>query len=171
MFPEIGVADLLVATASVGKMMAQNREIAVSHVGLCTADLERSVRFYTEALGFALEHYADVGEPFDVLAELPAIRGRAGFFLQDGLRLELLGYQNPAVVGPSERRPMNQLGLTHLSLLVDDLDTVVERIERLGGRSLPHTRLSLPTGDMIFCTDPDGVRIELRQRVKNLQQA
>jgi catechol 2,3-dioxygenase-like lactoylglutathione lyase family enzyme len=144
--------------------MPQSQGISVSHVGLCTIDLERSVRFYTEALGFALEYYADVGEPFDLLTELPAIRGRAGFFLQDGLRLELLGYERPGVVGTTDRRPMNKVGLTHLSLLVDDLDAVIERIERFGGHVLPQTKLVLPTGDMIFCTDPDGVRIELRQR-------
>lgn len=144
--------------------MSQSQGICISHLGLCTTDLERSVRFYTEALGFVLEHYADVGEPFDVLTELPAISGRAGFFVQDGLRLELLGYESPAVVGTTEPRPMNKLGLTHLSLIVDNLDTVIDRIERFGGRVFPQTKLVLPTGDMIFCTDPDGVRIELRQR-------
>ena len=37
-------------------------EIAVSHVGICTSDLNRSIRFYTEALHFKFEYCVDVGQ-------------------------------------------------------------------------------------------------------------
>jgi lactoylglutathione lyase len=60
---------------------------------------------------------------------------------------------------------MNQLGLTHLSFRVDDLAGVAARIEALGGQLVPSTRTSLDLGgtalDFVYCTDPDGVRIEL----------
>jgi catechol 2,3-dioxygenase-like lactoylglutathione lyase family enzyme len=135
-------------------------------VGLCTSNLERSARFYTEALGFVLEYYVDVGPPFEVLTELPTIRSRVGFFRQEGLRLELAGYDTPDVVGTPERRPMNQLGLTHLSLVVDDIDAVTKRIAALGGHVYPETKVTLPLGQLIFCTDPDGVRIELWQKAE-----
>jgi lactoylglutathione lyase len=60
---------------------------------------------------------------------------------------------------------MNQLGLTHLSLRVDDIDAVAGQIERLGGEVLPTTRTRMGDRssplDFVYCTDPDGVRIEL----------
>jgi predicted enzyme related to lactoylglutathione lyase len=141
--------------------MSDSPKLSISHVGICTSNLERSVRFYTEALGFVPEYYVDVGPPFDVLTELPGIKCRVGFFRQDGLRIELSGYDSPGVVGTPERHPMNQLGITHLSLVVDDLDAVTERISKFGGRVHPETKVATLTGELLFCTDPDGVRLEL----------
>lgn len=51
--------------------MSDSPKLSISHVGICTSNLERSVRFYTEALGFVPEYYVDVGPPFDLLTELP----------------------------------------------------------------------------------------------------
>ena len=80
------------------------------------------------------------------------------------MTIELLCHERPATIGPAERRPMNQLGLTHLSMVVDDLAAAMERIERCGGKALQQTKVKGPAGEMVFCTDPDGVRIELWQK-------
>ena len=141
-------------------------EIAVSHVGICTSDLNRSIRFYTEALHFKFEYCVDVGQPFDVLTELAGIKCRAGFLRQDGLRIEIVGYDTPEVTGTAQRRPMNQLGMTHLSLVVDDIDKVATRIAAFGGQVHAETKVATPKGQLLFCTDPDGVRLELWQKAK-----
>jgi lactoylglutathione lyase len=60
---------------------------------------------------------------------------------------------------------MNRLGLTHLSLIVEDLAAVTARIAEFGGQVHPHTRITTPKGAMIFCSDPDGIRIELWERI------
>jgi catechol 2,3-dioxygenase-like lactoylglutathione lyase family enzyme len=138
-------------------------EVTISHIGFCVSDIQRSARFY-EALGFVLEHYVDIGPPFERMTELPGTDGRAGFFRRGDVTIELASYQSPGVVGPSERRAMNQLGLTHLSLIVADLDAVAGLIAEHGGRVLSHTRVESPMGPMIFCTDPDGIRLELWQK-------
>jgi len=78
--------------------------------------------------------------------------------------IELLYYDRPGSVGPAERRPMNDFGLTHLALRVDNVDAVIERIVEQGGRAYPHTRVETPLGILVFCTDPDGTRIELWQK-------
>jgi catechol 2,3-dioxygenase-like lactoylglutathione lyase family enzyme len=84
---------------------------------------------------------------------------------RDGITIELLGFEHPRVVGDGRRRPMNQLGLTHLSLTVDDIDAVAGQIEALGGHVVRATRtiLGAPAArlEFVYCTDPDGVRIEL----------
>lgn len=141
--------------------MAGQPSIAISHFGVCVSDLERSKRFYIEALGFESEYELEFGAPFEVLTELPPIQARAAFLRRDGVRIELASYASPGVIGPAERRPMNQLGLTHMALVVDDLDAVARRIAEAGGQVLPQTRVETPSGDLIFCTDPDGVRFEL----------
>jgi lactoylglutathione lyase len=59
-------------------------------------------------------------------------------------------------------RPLNRLGLTHLSFLVEDLDATLGRLESLGGQVLPETRIE-PGGGVaaVFLTDPDGTLVEL----------
>ncbi|MGH7287408.1 MAG: VOC family protein [Myxococcota bacterium] len=59
-------------------------------------------------------------------------------------------------------RPMNQVGLTHLSFLVDELDAVLAKLRALGATVLEKTRLDSQGrgSNAIFVTDPDGTRIE-----------
>jgi len=140
------------------------QDTTVSHVAICASDLDRSTRFYTEVFGYALDQHVDIGAPFETLTEFARIDGRAAFLSKDGVRLELVSYETPKTIGPAERRPMNQLGLTHLAFTVTDLDAVIGRVAGLGGTVLDQTRVSTPVGDMIFCTDPDGVRLELWQK-------
>jgi predicted enzyme related to lactoylglutathione lyase len=140
------------------------RRMMFSHFGICVADMERAIRFYTTALGFTLGQSTKAAAPFEVLTELPEMKLRASFVLRDGVMIELLYYERPGFVGSAERRPMNQLGLTHLALVVDDVDAVISRIADEGGRVYPDTRVETPAGIFAFCTDPDGTRIELWQK-------
>jgi lactoylglutathione lyase len=79
--------------------------------------------------------------------------------------VELLDFVEPGTSGDADRRPMNQLGLTHLSFRVDDVGAVAERVAAMGGTVLTGTRTTFDLGssalDFVYCTDPDGVRIEL----------
>jgi catechol 2,3-dioxygenase-like lactoylglutathione lyase family enzyme len=135
-----------------------------SHVGLCVSDLDRSLAFYRDALGFSEVGRLDVaGEEAETLLGLQEVDLEAVFLERDGVRIELLRYRSPASLGPSEPRPMNALGLTHLSLRVHELSAAIEVLERAGGRVLPTTRTSnaeLGSG-AVFVLDPDGIRIEL----------
>ncbi len=139
--------------------------ISVSHFGICVTDLERATRFYTRVLGFEVSHGVKAGPPFDVLSELPDMDLAATFLVRDGVMIELLCYESPTAVGSPERRPMNQIGLTHMAISVDDIDAVADRIAEQGGQVLSSTRVDLPDkGSLMFCTDPDGVRLELWQK-------
>jgi glyoxylase I family protein len=138
--------------------------LRVSHLGLCVADLERSLRFYCEGLGFRESSGLDLaGEPSATLLELPGVALRARWLERDGVRLELLHYPSPGSRGDGSPRPMNARGFTHLSFRVADLDAAVARLEALGGRALAHTRVENPRLRMraLFLTDPDGARLEL----------
>lgn len=136
--------------------------VAVSHIGLCVTDLDRSRRFYRDGLGFQEVAQFEVGPEFARVMEVEGELSLTSVFLRrDGVSIELLGYRSPAVEGDGTRRRMTQLGLTHLSLLVQDVDAVAERLRSLGGTVLPTTRLSAASGEFVYCLDPDGIRIEL----------
>jgi predicted enzyme related to lactoylglutathione lyase len=142
--------------------VSEANAVNLLHLGICTSDLPRAVRFYTEALGFTYERdVGEIGAPFDQLTELPGTSLKAHHVRLDGLRVELIGFAE--TVGDGERCPMNRLGFTHMTLTVADLDAVCERVIEHGGQILSHTRIDTPYGPIVFCTDPDGTRIELMQ--------
>lgn len=129
-----------------------------SHVGLCVSDLERSLAFYAGALGFREVARIDAaGEESATLLQIPEVDVSAVFLERDGFRLELLHYRTPGHRGAGEPRPMNALGLTHLSLRVGDLEAAITALEAAGARVLWATRVPRAA----FVTDPDGTRIEL----------
>jgi catechol 2,3-dioxygenase-like lactoylglutathione lyase family enzyme len=135
-----------------------------SHVGVCVSDLDRSLAFYRDGLGFREVGRLDVaGDATETLLQVEDVDLCAVFLERDGVRLELLYYRSPAHRGAGEPRPMNALGLTHLSLRVDDLGALVDSLESAGARVLRATRVRNEelASDAIFVTDPDGTRIEL----------
>jgi lactoylglutathione lyase len=139
--------------------------VTFSHLGICVSDLERSLRFYCDGLGFELVQAHTVGPEFGRLMEIDDVVLQSRFVRRDGVSIELLHFDSPGHSGEPVRRPMNQLGLTHLSLRVDDLDLVGAMIESLGGSVVSDTRTTMGSAeavlDFVYCTDPDGVRIEL----------
>src|ERR1019366_1452767 len=99
-----------------------------SHLGICVTDLERSMRFYCEGLGFVPAESHAVGDEFGRLMELDGVSLRSQFVRRDAVAIELLHFTTPDQIGEPVRRPMNQLGLTHLSIRVDDVDAVAETV-------------------------------------------
>jgi catechol 2,3-dioxygenase-like lactoylglutathione lyase family enzyme len=142
--------------------------IHVSHVGICVSDPDRSEKFYTDALGFERAAAFEVGPEFGRLMEIDGVQVESRFLKRDHVAIELLHYREPGHTGSGERRPVNQLGLTHLCLRVDDVDAVAAQVAAHGGTVLHDTRTTFendggPAMDFVYCTDPDGVRIELMQ--------
>lgn len=135
-----------------------------SHLGLCVSDLTRAMRFYCDGLGCEpAERYDLDSRDLPGLAEGLEVPGPARIVSQmithGGLKIELLAWESPAVVGaPSATR--HHLGLTHLSFLVDDVDEAASRLEAFGGTVLAGTRQSVGL-EIVFLADPDGTRVEL----------
>src|SRR5262249_38705186 len=140
--------------------------LRLTHIGICVSDWERSLRFYRDALGFQYRSELQVaGEPSETLLQLRNVELRALYLERDGTRIELLHYASPGHSGDGNPRPMNQLGLTHLSLRVDDLAETVADLKRAGVRILDQTHIDIPAFEAaaVFITDPDGTLIELVQ--------
>lgn len=136
----------------------------LSHIGICVSDLERSVAFYRDALGFReLSRLAVDGAESARLLDLDDGEVRAVYLERDGTRIELLYYPVAGHRRGDIPRPMNRLGLTHLSLRVDSLEAVIAAVQQTGGEVLAHTRIDHEAWhtSAVFVTDPDGLRIEL----------
>jgi catechol 2,3-dioxygenase-like lactoylglutathione lyase family enzyme len=129
-----------------------------NHVGLCVIDLDRSKRFYQEVLQFRFWWELDApDEGTSQLLEIPPPVGlHAVYLVRDGLVLELLHFSQ-AEARPFRPRVMNEPGLTHLSLSVGDIPTVLAKVAPNGGEVLEQTNLQAA----VIIRDPDGQLIEL----------
>ena len=132
---------------------------AFNHVGQCVTDLERSKRFYCELFGFVVER--EITPPDESSAQLLSLRPPLGmtaaYLVRDGLVLELLAFAADGQTQPFRARTMNEPGLTHISLSVDDIPAVCSRIHAYGGEVLDATDI----GAAVFIRDPDGQLVEL----------
>jgi len=140
--------------------------LRLTHIGICVSDWERSLHFYRDVLGFTYRSELRVaGEPSDTLLQLRNVDLHAIYLERDGTRIELLHYASPGHRGDATPRPMNQLGLTHLSLRVDNLAATLDELRQAGVRVLDTSRIDIPTFEAaaVFITDPDGTLIELVQ--------
>jgi catechol 2,3-dioxygenase-like lactoylglutathione lyase family enzyme len=136
----------------------------VAHVGICVSDLDRSRRFYRDALGFTeVARLQSASDATRRLLQVPEAEIHAAFFERDGLRIELLFYDRPGAIAGERPRPMNQLGFTHLALRVDDLDATISVVRGAGGTLLEDTRMENPEfqARAAIALDPDGTRLEL----------
>jgi glyoxylase I family protein len=142
--------------------MMDNVSIEFSHIGLCVSNLERSLRFYCDGLGFERGQSHTIGDEFAVLMDFESVALHSQFIHRDGVNIELLAYDHPAPIGEQSRRPLNQVGLTHLNLRVGDVAAAAAQIEAFGGAVHTETRTTFgDVMDFVYCTDPDGTRIEL----------
>jgi catechol 2,3-dioxygenase-like lactoylglutathione lyase family enzyme len=130
-----------------------------NHVGHCVTDLAVARRFYEELLGFEVQRELQV--PDSATSRLVRVEPPVGltalYLLRDGFVLELLHFKrdgNPQ----SRERVMNEPGLTHISLSVDDIAAVCALVADYGGEVLHDTDLG---GHAVMIRDPDGQLIEL----------
>lgn len=116
--------------------------VRIHHVSLIVSDTGRSLNFYVELLGLAVdEQRPDLGYP--------------GAWLWVGdQQIHLLELPNP---DPVQGRPHHGGRDRHLALTIKDLDSLAERLEQAG---IGFTR-SRSGRRAIFCRDPDGNALEL----------
>lgn len=130
-----------------------------NHAGHVVGDLDRSKRFYQEVLGFRF--WYEITPPDDLTAKLnclsPPLGITASYLTLGGLVLELMHYSAPGAAAPRRQRAMNEPGLTHLSISVDDVRATAEKAAEYGGEIVEESDI----GVAIFIRDPDGQLLEL----------
>jgi len=147
---------------------------AIDHLNIVVADLERSVAFYTQTLGFTLTREAVLeGKWIDQIVGLQGVRARVAFVEPAGgeMRIELLCYDAPRGEKFGAASRPNTVGLRHIALRVDDLATMVVKL-RAAGTTIFSEPVRVPAGvvnhtrgdkTLVYFLDPDGVILELAE--------
>jgi catechol 2,3-dioxygenase-like lactoylglutathione lyase family enzyme len=130
-----------------------------NHTGQVVTDLERSKRFYQEVLGF--KFWYEISPPDEASAKLTSLKPPLGltasYLTLDGFVLELMHYSAEGATGPFQPRTMDEPGLTHLSVSVDDIRATAEKAVEYGGAIIEESDL----GHALFIRDPEGQLLEL----------
>lgn len=130
-----------------------------NHVGHCVTDVDRARRFYEDVLGFDFWREFDAPDAMTAqLLGLPEPVGLKAVYLRQGeFVLELLAFADAGSHPPATPRVMNEIGLTHLSVSVEDIHATAAKAAEYGGSVLEATNV----GAAVMIRDPDGQLIEL----------
>jgi catechol 2,3-dioxygenase-like lactoylglutathione lyase family enzyme len=143
------------------------RIIATDHTGFTVANLERSLAFWRDVLGFELSHRAH--HSGDLASEVTGVPGAEisiavlkGF----GHKIELLEYDAPSDRKHVDLQPCD-VGSVHVALTVDNLDAVLSAISASSWKAAgkPQTLKTGPNAGkrVVYVRHPDGTTIEFMQ--------
>ncbi len=127
--------------------MAPPRTMGTHHLRLTVTDLERSLRFYTEVLGF----------------ELRIRFGPNSVFLHDGTMG--LGLNTPwhAISEGEQRFDEARVGLDHVGFRVASADGVRQAAEHLDACGVARSEVKpgrIPGSVLVVFRDPDNIQLE-----------
>ncbi len=147
----------------------------LSFVAIGCRDLERSIAFYSEVLGFRpLARFAPGPSDGEALRLGPSIEWEMAY-LDDprgtgAFALDLVQWTDPPVQGPPAVSA-NQLGIFRMALITDDIDRDYTALGERGVECLsPPATLDMGPGipelRALLFPDPDGTMIELIEQVQ-----
>jgi catechol 2,3-dioxygenase-like lactoylglutathione lyase family enzyme len=141
--------------------------IATDHTGFTVANIERSLAFWRDVLGFELSHRAHhKGDLASDVTGVPGAEISLAVLKGYGHKIELLQYLAPADRKHADVRPCD-IGSVHIALTVDNLDAVLSAIAASGWHAAgkPQTLKSGPNAGkrVVYVRDPDGTTIEFMQ--------
>jgi catechol 2,3-dioxygenase-like lactoylglutathione lyase family enzyme len=138
------------------------------HTGLQVSDLEASLGFYRDLLGFEVIATRVASEPYlDELVGYPGVELHVAFlrFPASEHVLELLEYRN-VTRHPVDTGTANP-GTAHLCVSVDDLQAAYRTLRDAGVEFVSEPVLVTAGPNKgrlaIYAKDPDGIRMELLQ--------
>jgi len=136
----------------------------IHHTAISTSNIERSLHFYKELLGFkeVFKLNWDVGtETLDNITGLKDSAAKVVMLKGGNACVELFEYSSPEPALGSETRPVCDHGITHLCLQVTGIDEEYERLKAAG--MIFHCAPQDVGGDIraTYGRDPDGNVVEL----------
>lgn len=141
---------------------------AIRHAGLVVADLEQSLKFWCDAMGFVVSRQMEESGPhIDAMMGLKDVRvTTAKLAAPDGNLLELLCFHSHPDKPRWAGTPYST-GFTHIALTVKDLDETLHRLVQFGA-SIPAEPQFSPDGQVkvIYARGPEGVLLELVEIIK-----
>jgi len=160
--------------------------MGMDHVSLTVRDVDKSVEFYSKALGLRLLRVS-------VLNPSPGIQFKNAYMYSQNLLLELITAEESAIQPPHpaswQSSLRSSIGITHLGVRVRNLEEAMAKLEAAGARKIGGPfEISSKTTKIVYVasrpprkiryakrpgrrpwrnavfSDPDGVVIELVER-------
>ena len=134
----------------------------IRHTGIVVEDVEKSLRFYRDLLGFKItKQMEESGAYIDNMSSLKGIKViTIKMTLPDRQMVELLKYHSH----PREQKPRDscEVGISHIAFTVDNLDKEYARLKKEGiVFNAPPQRSPDGYAKVTFCRAPEGTLIEL----------
>jgi catechol 2,3-dioxygenase-like lactoylglutathione lyase family enzyme len=145
------------------------RIIAADHTGITVSNLERSLEFWQNVLGFEFSHRAhQTREMASEITGVPCAEIKLAVVkAPGGHKIELLEY-----LAPTDRKKHVDLrpcdvGHVHVAFTVENLDLLLEKIAVSGWKAAgkPQTLTTGPNAGkrVVYVRDPDGATIEFME--------
>lgn len=110
----------------------------IKYSTMVVKDMDESVKFYTEVMGFEIDSQYDLGPA----GSITLLKG------EGETMIEII------------QNPRDEIGLFSIGMDVEDLDTTLEELRSKGAKvTMEPTKITV--GTLAFIEDPNGVRIAL----------
>ena len=135
------------------------------HVAISTPNLERTLRFYRDLMGFKQvsdTQWPTGTEAINHVLDLPDCAARQVMLRGENLCIEIFSFSKPSAPDKEARRPVSKPGLTHMCFDVTDIDSEYARLKNAG------IEFHVPPQDFgavkaTYGRDPDGNVFELQE--------
>lgn len=145
---------------------------SILHVGLTVTDMDRSIRFYRDTLGFTFQGELTMdGEATEKLFAKPDCRARVAYLNGSdhlkGPSVELIQFTSETAV--AKKSDLFSTSISELCFLTDDLWQEYRRLCALGVEFLSEPQDFDFTADgfgkskAVYFKDPDGIILELME--------
>lgn len=142
----------------------------IAHTGICVRNLEKSVDFYTDVMGFKVidpppAEFLDTPDEAKGLGFEKCKNRVCSLEIAPDQILELMEFAFPE--SPADTpMPLNTLGKHHIAYCVDSIQEWLDRFRELG-LEVVYREQAFETGGATaywaFVKDPDGIEIEFIQ--------
>ena len=133
------------------------------HVGIVVNDLEKSIHFWQELIGFKI--VSDNIEPSPYIEELLSLNATnlrtVKFSDNKGFIVELLKF-DPSSNESDWQGDLSSTGLTHIALTVENVEQLVNKLNEFSYTSLSKIMKS-PNGQVkvVFINGPENLKLEM----------
>ncbi len=151
--------------------MSKSQLLRLDNVGIVVDDLKAMTAFFTE-LGLELEAEMPVaGDWVDNTVGLKGVQNDIAMLRtpNNGSKIELMKFRNPAPTASAQNLPVNALGIRRMMFAVTNIDDVVERLKKhkanLLGDIAQFVDLNNNGYRLGYVRSPEGIIVGLAQQV------
>ena len=148
--------------------MDRARVTATAHTGVTVSNIDRSIAFYRDVLGFEVTEKINCrGELFEQVTGVPEAEIIIAYVKAPGHTLELLQYTGPGDRVRCTAQPCDP-GALHLAFRVRNIEAVIAAVRQAGVTPVSPVIPEVADGPAkglkaIYTSDPDGIVIEFME--------